>query len=328
MIEILNGGIGSTIQDIGRFGYYNLGISWSGPMDVFSFKIGNLLVGNEISEACIEVTVGLEIRALESCTIAITGGDLSPTVNGRKVEMWSTLEIEKNDIISFNSVISGCWAYLCVAGGIDVPLLFGSKSTHLLGRRGDQGFGGYEGRVLRRNDILKVGEKKISGTVARKRKLKQHLIPKYSPPWEVRVVMGPYDSMYTAESIERFLTYPWKVSRLVGRTGYRYEGPPLEFRPRPEYQLKAAGGDASNTVTDGIPLGAVQTPRGFPVVFLAGGATVGGYAKIATVITADLSKVGQSKPREITYFRQVTLDEAYQALEELNNLADEKNLTG
>jgi biotin-dependent carboxylase-like uncharacterized protein len=327
MIEILNGGVMSTVQDIGRFGYYNVGIPRSGPMDAFSFKIANLLVGNEISEACIEVTVGLKMRALEPLTIAITGGDLSPTVNDGKVEMWSTLEIEKGDTISFNSIKSGCWAYLSTAGGIDVPRLFGSKSTNLLGRRGDQGFGGYKGRVLKRNDTLKLGETRMSDIAARKRKLRQDFIPKYFPPWEVRVVMGPYDFMYTAESVERFLNYPWKVSRLTGRTGYRYEGPSLEFRPRPDYQLKAAGGDPSNTVIDGVPLGAVQTPGGLPIVFAAGGATIGGYAKIATVIMADLSRVAQSKPGEITYFRKVTLDEAYQALAEMNDLADEKNLT-
>ena len=327
MIEILNGGITSTVQDIGRFGYYNVGIPRSGPMDAFSFKIGNLLVRNEISEASIEVTVGLKMRTLAPLTMAITGADLSPTVNDRKVEMWSTLEIGKGDTISFNSIKSGSWAYLSVAGGIDVPPLFGSKSTNLLGRRGDQGFGGYEGRVLRRNDILKVGETGGSSGVASKRKLKQDLIPKYLPPWEVRVVMGPYDFMYTTESLERFLTYPWKVSRLIGRTGYRYEGPPLEFMPRPDYQLKAAGGDPSNTVIDGVPLGGIQTPSGLPIVFLTGGATIGGYAKIATVITADLSRVAQSKPGEITYFRKVTLDEAYQALAAMNDLVDEKNLT-
>ena len=326
MIEILNGGITSTVQDIGRFGYYHVGISRSGPMDVSSFKIGNLLLGNEPGEACIEGTAGLRIRALEPLKMAITGGDLSPTVNDCKVEMWSTLEIEKGDVIFLNAVKSGFWAYLCFAGGIDVPVLFGSKSTNLLGRRGDDGFGGYRGRVLRRNDVLKVGEIRTAGSAGRKRKLKQDLIPKYSPPWEVRVVMGPYDFMYTAESVERFLTHPWKVSRLVSRAGYRFEGQPLEFNPRPEYQLKAAGGHPSTAISDGMPLGGIQTPFGLPIVFLAGGPSLGGYVKIATVISADFHKVAQSKPGEITYFRRVTLDEAYKALEEMNDFISEKNL--
>jgi biotin-dependent carboxylase-like uncharacterized protein len=324
VIEIISGGVMSSVQDGGRFGYYLIGIPRSGPMDTFSFGMGNLLVRNAINEACIEVTVGFKMRALSAMTIAITGADLEATINRQEIQCWKTIEIDKNDILAFNSIRKGFWAYLCVAGGIDVPVLLESKSTYIVGRRGDLGFGGYKGRILRAKDIIKISKTREE-FVPRKR-VDPKFIPTFSQPWEIRVVIGPYDYMYSEESQRRFFGYEWKVSNLIGRIGYRYDGPALTFKSRPEYQLKASGGDLSTVVTDGVPIGGIQTPSGMPIVFTADSPTIGGYAKIGTVISADLDKVAQSKPGEITIFKKVELREAYSAFNEREKIINGSNL--
>lgn len=310
----------TTVQDLGRDQYFSIALVKSGAMDSFSLHAGNLLVGNGPGEAALEISFGFKLRALDQTKIAITGGDLSPKINNVDAPMWETVKLEKGDILSFGSIKSGFRAYLAVVGGIDVPVLFGSKSTYISGRRGDLGFGGFRGRPLRKGDILRIGEPRIPLHAIESRKVKASLIPRYESTWTLRVVLGPFEHFLTEEGLETFLSHPWKVSYRAGRTGYWYDGPLVEFKERADHQLKGAGTHPSNCISDGVPVGGVQAPFGVPVIFCPDQSTIGGHVKIATVISADLDKVGQSKPGDKTFFRQVSVVEAQEIFKESERL--------
>jgi biotin-dependent carboxylase-like uncharacterized protein len=258
--------------------------------------------------------------------IAITGGDLSPKINDADVPMWETIKIDKGDIISFGSIRSGFRAYLSVAGGIDVPVLFGSKSTYVSGRRGDLGFGGYEGRLLRKGDIVRAGKPRIPVDSFQPRRAQASAIPQFGDTWEIRVVLGPFEHFLTEKGLETFLTHPWKVSYRAGRTGYWYDGPVLEFKGRGDQQMKGAGTHPSNYVSDGVPVGGIQAPFGVPVIFWVDQSTIGGHLKIATVISPDLDRVGQSKPGDKTFFKEMTVSEAQDIFKGRQGLLKEENI--
>lgn len=322
MFEILDSGLMTTVQDLGRRRYLSIASVKSGAMDTFSLYIGNLLVGNEPGDAGLEICVGLKIKALCQMVIAITGGDLLPKINNEDVPMWKTIRIEKGDVLSFTSIKSGFRAYLALSGAIDVPVLYGSKSTYVSGRHGDLGFGGFGGRVLRKGDIVRIGTPGKLIDSIEFRSLKSSVIPKFGDTWEIRVVLGPFDYFLTEQGLETFLNYPWKVWYGSSRTGYRYNGPILGFKDREKQ--KETGGHPSNYISDGVPLGAVQAPFGLPGILCADAFTVGGHAKIATVIDPDMDKVGQSKPGDKTFFKQVMIEEAQEIYKKAQELLREE----
>ena len=207
-----------------------------------------------------------------------------------------------------------------------VPLMYqfcyGSKSTYVSGRHGDLGFGGFGGRVLRKGDIVRIGTPGKLIDSIEFRSLKSSVIPKFGDTWEIRVVLGPFDYFLTEQGLETFLNYPWKVWYGSSRTGYRYNGPILGFKDREKQ--KETGGHPSNYISDGVPLGAVQAPFGLPGILCADAFTVGGHAKIATVIDPDMDKVGQSKPGDKTFFKQVMIEEAQEIYKKAQELLREE----
>jgi antagonist of KipI len=318
MFEVISGGVMTTVQDLGRPGYYSVGIPVSGAMDRFSLKCGNILLKNELNEACLEVLLyGLKLRVLKDVMVAITGADMSPEVNGREVRMWETIKLRENDIIRFPRIPEhGCRAYLCVKGGIEVPRILGSKSTFINAQ-----FGGFEGRALRKGDIIPGGTQGTPSSYPEGRKLQPSFIPTYSNEAEVRVILGPQDIFFTDESLETFLTYPWRVSSKANREGIRYEEEAhLSFKPRSAQEIQIAGGHISNICPAGTPFGGIQVPLGTEVIVICcDGPTRGGYAKIATVIDADIDKLGQLKPGDVTRFKKVNIEEAYRLSENAHN---------
>lgn len=325
MFEAIDGGLMATVQDLGRTVYLSNAMIKSGAMDCYSLMIGNLLVGNEPGHAGVEVSIGLKVRALAPGIVSITGGDLSPRINGADAPMWETLRLRQGDILSFGTIRSGYRAYLCVRGGIEVPLLFGSRSTYVSGRTGDRGFGGYKGRPLRKGDLIEVGNPGRSASGEMKR-IKPSFIPKFENTLTVRVILGPFEHFLTEKGLETLLTYPWKVSYRAGRTGYWYEGPTVEFRERGDRQLKGAGTHPSNCISDGVPTGGLQAPFGVPVVFCADQSIIGGHVRVATVISPDMDKIGQSKPGDRTSFQPVTVAESGQILRERREFLKPENL--
>ncbi len=298
IFEVIQPGLLTTVQDMGRYGYQQYGVPVSGAMDDYALRIANLLVGNDEGEACLEITLlGLQLRVLEDTVVAITGAELSPLLNNSSLPMWEAVTVSPGDTISFPWSKKGCRSYLAVAGGIDVPKVMGSRSTYVKSH-----IGGFKGRPLQVGDRLKSGEAHPGALGIR---LPSQYIPEYQNQSELRVILGPQDDHFTEEGIHTFLHAEYAVSTEADRVGYRLQGPRIEHK---------IGADI---ISDGIPLGAVQVPRdGLPIVLLADRQTTGGYTKIAVVITVDIPKLAQAKPGDKVRFSQITEEGAHRSLRE------------
>ena len=301
-LEIVAPGLLTSVQDRGRSGYGRFGVAPSGALDSFSLRVGNLLVGNDENEACLEITLfGLKVRALTDVAIAITGADLQAYCNDKPLEIWSSHIIEKESILSFRGVKSGCRSYLAIGGGISLPDVMGSKSTNLSSK-----FGGLHGRTLKKGDILSSTSPHLYLSTEGRRFPQEWILP-CSKRWHLRVIFGPQDDEFTERGKNTFLGHPYHVSTHSDRTGIRLNGPIIERRPEVDESI----------ISEGVIFGAIQVPGdGQPIIILAEIVT-GGYRKIATVITADLPLLGQVKPGDTMTFKQVSLGDAYKALCEM-----------
>ena len=323
MLEVIDGGLRTTVQDMGRRGGQALGIPPSGAQDGFALRIANLLVGNppggpllirdDPGTAGLEMTLGrLKLRALEDHVLALTGADTGATVDGESVPCWTSFVLREGQTLACGLARSGARAYLAIHGGIDVPFYRGSRATHVSG-----GFGGLEGRPLAPGDRLPVGAATAAVADLAGRRLRPDLIPCYAPPMQVRTVAGPEEHHFTADSVETFYTTAWKLNPKADRTGMRFIGPELSFKPgRPHYLIEDAGKDPSNIVIDpGAPVGTVQVPSGVePIVLCVDSPSIGGYARIAVVISTDMARVGQVRPFEETRFVRISHENAVAAL--------------
>ena len=333
VFEVLDGGPQSTIQDVGRPGYLATGMPPSGAADRFALGVGNLLVGNDPGErylvgrrprsAGLEVLLsGLKLRALAETVIAITGADLTAMLDDSPLPMWRTVRVRPGNTVAFRRPRAGARAYVAMAGGIDVPVFAGSRATNV------RAFvGGIDGRAIKKGDVITtLAPRRALGHLEGWR-LRDSLVPRFDGRWRVRVVLGPQDDLFLEESLGTFLTYDWRLSPTSDRMGCRFVGPKLEFKPRPTYLVEQAGADPSNIVDDTIPVGGIQVPSGLePIVLHVDGPSLGGYAKIATVISADLGQVGQMRPGEIANFEAVSTNEAVEALRKLEDSISEASL--
>ncbi|MCI0439749.1 MAG: biotin-dependent carboxyltransferase family protein [Chloroflexi bacterium] len=301
-LEIVEPGMLTTVQDIGRYGYQRFGVPVSGAMDTFALRAANLLVGNEDGAACLEITVlGPRVRFLADTWIALAGGDLTPTLDGEPVPMWKSVEVSSGSVLSSKGVRDGMRAYLAVAGGIDVPLVMESRSTYLKGA-----IGGLAGRALRARDVLSALEPR--GPFV-ERSLSDP--PAYGHEHELRVVLGPQDDAFTQRGMDTFLGSKYTISMQSDRMGYRFDGPAIEHVKGPDI------------VSDGTPLGAAQVPGdGKPIVLLADRGTTGGYTKIATVISADISELAQAMPGDTVTFKAIEIEAAHDILRQQEERLD------
>jgi antagonist of KipI len=299
--EVLEPGILTTVQDLGRRGFSRIGVPLSGALDSFSLRVANLLVGNEEGEAGLEAAVmGLTLKALRKVVVAVTGGDLSPTLNGAPMEMWQAHALSGGDLLAFRMVRKGCRAYVAVAGGIAVPEVMGSRSTFLSGR-----FGGLEGRGLRKGDLLCAGEAPDRPVPADLR-FRADWIPAFDKEASVRVIPGPQEGHFTEAGFRTFTATAWQVTAKSDRIGIRLEGPKIERRPDVEESI----------ISESLIPGSIQVPGdGKPLIILSELVT-GGYTKIATVISPDLPKVAQLKPGDRIRFEGVSMEAARQTLRE------------
>ena len=325
MLEVLDGGLRTTVQDTGRRGGQALGIPPSGAQDGFALRIANLLAGNpaggplvvreDPGAAGLEITLGrLKLRALADHAVALAGADTGATVDGEAVPCWSSFVLRRGRTLACGMAKSGARAYLAVHGGIDVPLYRGSRATHVGG-----GFGGLEGRALKQGDRLPVGRASAGVADLAGRRLRPDLVPRYAPPHRVRAVAGPEEHRFTADSVAAFYATAWKLNPKADRTGMRFIGPALSFRPgRPRYLIEDAGEDPSNIVIDpGAPVGTVQVPSGVePIVLGVDSPSIGGYARIAVVISGDMGRVGQARPFEEVRFVRISHEDAVAILAE------------
>lgn len=292
-IKIMSGGFMTTIQDMGRFGYQETGMSVSGVMDTRSTALANILVGNEESEAVLEITMmGPMIEFTESIIVALTGGDLGAKLDGSPMPRYQAVTVKAGQTLSFGAMAGGTRAYLAFAGGLDVPIVMGSKSTNL-----KSAIGGLDGRKLGAGDEIEFTDPKTWIPNLNQRQLEP---PSYQEKeYTLRVLMGPQDDCFTEAGIQTFLQNPYTITNEYDRMGCRLEGALIEHKN---------GGDI---ITDGISFGAVQVPsHGNPIVMMADHQTTGGYTKIANVISVDLPVLAQCMPGYRIRFEAVDIETA------------------
>jgi biotin-dependent carboxylase-like uncharacterized protein len=315
-IRIINPGLSTTVQDLGRPGYYNIGIPLSGGMDRFALRVANMLVGNDENAAVLEaVFMGPEIEFTSDAIVAVTGAELPPKVDGRVESTWTSFPVKKGQVLSFDYLKRGARAYIAMAGGIDVPVVLGSRSTYPLGA-----LGGHEGRKLQSGDelgVLKPGRPAKSGASVPEtlRRLPTENV-------ELRTLPGLYWHRITEQSGRNFFEDSWKVAPEADRIGYRFRGGrPLEFVPRK--QPFGAGSDPSNIVDACYPYGSIQVPGGTePIVLHRDAVSGGGYMMVGTVISADMDLIGQLQPHTPTKFVKVDLPTALKARNDRRSLLD------
>ncbi|WP_349409773.1 biotin-dependent carboxyltransferase family protein [Pseudalkalibacillus sp. SCS-8] len=307
-MRIIKSGLQTTIQDAGRYGYQRFGVIVSGVMDQMAYRIGNILVGNQGNEASIEMTMkGPEIEFEEDALITITGGNLSPTIDGNLIKLWRPIYVRAGTVLKFGGCTSGCRAYLAVGGGIDVPEVMDSRSTYMRA-----GIGGHEGRALKDDDCLKLckpGER--SNEILKL--LKDPDQPYVESDWSsasewsteesdeniIRFIPGREWSLFTQESQEAFTGEEFQLTPQSDRMGFRFKGAQLQLSEK------------IDMISEAVAFGTVQVPsEGNPIILLADRQTAGGYPKIAQIATADFSKVVQLKPGEKVRFKKITHKEA------------------
>ena len=295
-IEVIDGGLLTTVQDAGRRGHRRLGVPWCGALDAEAMAAANLAVGNARAAAGLECTAaGPTLRFLATTRFALTGADLGAVLERADLGTWTVplgrvVVARAGNVLMLRERRAGLRAYVAFAGGIDVPAVLGSRATDLLAR-----FGGYLGRALRAGDMLALGPPATAPTDMPPPVAK----PTGAGPLTVRVVPGPQDDAFTPEACAALENETWQVGPLSDRTACRLQGAVLEHKGPGEI------------LTDGMVPGCVQAPPdGRPIVMLADGPTTGGYPKIATVITADLPRLAQLVPGDRLRFAAVSVEGA------------------
>src|SRR5271163_2046474 len=315
-IEVVKPGLSTTVQDLGRPGYYHLGIPASGAMDALALRAANRLVGNAEDAAGLEAAfMGPELQFTADAIVAVTGAELPPKVDGEPRETWTSFLVKTAQTLSFGHLKSGARAYIAISGGVDVPIVLGSRSTYTLGA-----LGGLEGRKLAAGDVLPVG---AGALVAEGRTVPAALRRAPGPAAELRMMPGLYWHRITEGAHAHFFEDTWKVAPEADRIGYRFRGGrPLEFVPRgPPF---GAGSDPSNIVDACYPYGSVQVPSGTePIVLHRDAVSGGGYFMIGTVISADMDLIGQLQPHAPAAFTPVTMEQALAARHDREKLLNE-----
>jgi biotin-dependent carboxylase-like uncharacterized protein len=307
-IQVQSPGLLTTVQDLGREGFGPLGVSPSGAADAVSLRLGNRLVGNPEDAAGLEMTLlGGTFTFPGTAVIALTGSDFAATLDGAPVELWTSTQAKAGQTLRVGSTRSGARCYLCVQGGIAVKPFLGSASTHLL-----SGLGGYQGRALRKGDVLQIGS---SAASFQQNTIAPRALERLSPRKLLRVTPGPQNDYFSKASRQRFYAGTYRVAEDSNRMGLRLEGQPI------------AQDSSGEMITEGVSLGAVQiTAGGLPIILFVEQQTTGGYAKIANVISADLHSLGQLRPRDEIHFEQVDWDTARALLLEQERLLTSPDL--
>lgn len=294
-IGVIKPGLLTTVQDRGRYGYAHLGISPAGAADALSFRIANLLVGNDEGAPALEMTLmGPTLEFQSPATIAICGASCDCKSGGHSIPLNAAADLSAGSVLQCGNTTDGARAYLAVQGGFRVPLIMDSCSTDLRGR-----FGGFEGRRIQSGDILQIrADKKGETGCLHVDRLNE--LPSTGP---IRVTRGAQHDWFSTETYRQFMAAQYTVSEQSDRAGLRLKGEPVIRR------------ESKQLLTDGIPLGAIQVPQdGQPILLFVDQQTTGGYPKIANVISADMHRIGQLRPRDSVRFAEVSIVEAIAAL--------------
>ena len=308
-IEVLEGGTQTTIQDYpGRIGYWNVGVPPSGPMDHLSFRIANRLVGNPEGATALEfATMGARLKFHLPAVIALAGCDMNAKLDGKPVPQWTAFDVQPGSVLSLGAASKeGTRAYLAIRGGFDAQPYLGSRSTFVLG-----GFGGVTGRALRAGDVLHIGQPDITpGPVA---VLPLDQVPHFTHDWTIGVTVGPHTApdFFTDDDLAMIFSTPWKVHYQSDRTGVRLIGPKPTWARRDGGE---AGLHPSNIHDNAYAIGTIDFTGDMPILLGPDGPSLGGFVCPATIVQAELWKLGQLKPGDRVQFFPLALDTA-QAME-------------
>ena len=296
-ITVLNPGLLTTVQDQGRIGYQQFGVSVSGVMDPRAATVANMLVGNDDKEAVLECTMmGPQLQFDKANCIAITGGDLMPTIDGKPVPNYTAIKVEAGQVLKFTMPKTGCRAFIAFAGGLDIPEVMGSRSTYMKAK-----IGGLEGRKLQKGDVIGFRAPTSELKNMNFRSMASEFVPRKE--YTIRVVLGPQDDYFTDAGIQTFLSEVYTVTPEFDRMGCRLEGTAIQHK------------DGGDIISDGIAFGAIQVPSaGKPIIMLGDRQTTGGYTKIANVISADFRILAQLKTGDKVRFEKVSVKAAQDAL--------------
>ncbi len=301
---VTRAGFLTPVQDLGRTGYREFGVSTSGALDTFALRVANLLVGNDEGAAGLEITLGgLQLRFDDERIVAWCGGEFDAHLGSTALPAGHTALLPAGDALKFGRPRIGCRCWLAVYGGIDVPLVLGSRSTDLRAQ-----FGGFEGRTLRDGDVLSLSVSCRSETAAATERISSWTAPHdwVSPAKRdpiLRFVRGVDWSRFNASTLQRFTSETFTVSVDSDRMGVRLDGPELKRQ------------DKVDLISEAVAPGTIQVPpSGQPILLLGDCQTIGGYPKIAHVITVDLGVAAQLHAGDHVRFSEVSLADAHRLL--------------
>ena len=315
MISVIEAGLETSIQDWpGRVGFYNKGFPPSGPLDSWSFRLANILVGNEEGFAALECQfMGPTLKFDRDIVVAITGADMQAKVNGQTCPLWESFTVYAGQSIEMSYAISGARSYIAFCGGIAAEPTLGSRSTFAAA-----GVGGLTGNALKIGDILPVepghGEAGRRIPLAARPHIEQQLT------WEVEAVAGPNDDWIDQQGHDRFLSSEWRVSAKSNRMGMRLEGPDWTFTNKAYDKLPENGSEPANIIDHGYPIGAVNLAGQTPIILLNDGPSMGGFINPYTVPQCALWKLGQARPGETFRFKSISVEEAQLRARQINTL--------
>ena len=305
MFKVIKKGLETSVQDYpGRMGYLNQGFPPSGPMDSWSFRLSNLLVGNSENSAALECqfmgpTLGFE----KDCIISICGADMQPKLDGSPIPLWQSIKIKQGQVLELSYCLAGARTYISVDGGIDTEPWLGSKSTFH-----KAGVGGVEGRAIQEGQLIKVGDGNGQEGKQVKNNCKPHI--QSDGNWEIEVVRGPNDDWLDEKGYKTFQNANWKMQARSDRTGLRLDGPTLTFNEKATNKSPEHGYEPSNIIDQGYPIGGINLAGQTPIILVNDGPSMGGFIVPYTVPSAAFWKLGQAKPGDILKFKEVTVEQA------------------
>ena len=321
MLDVLKPGLQTTVQDWpGRKGHYGRGFPPCGPIDPWSFRLANLLVGNDAGAAALECQyIGPTLRFRRRAAIAVCGADMQAALDERPLERWRSYAVSEDQVLSLSSAKAGARAYLAVSGGIDVPAFLGSRATFLVG-----GVGGLDGAELKEGSVLPVGEGEGTADLIAPEGIRPIISTDKS--WSIDVVAGPHDDWIDDAGHERFLASDWQLTAKCNRIGFRLAGPTWTYSRVAHEKDPESGSDPSNIADYGYPIGGVNVCGDTSIILMNDATTWGGFIIPYTVPTSEFPKLGQSRPNERYSFRAITVAQAQHNARAIDSLCQRENL--
>jgi len=321
MVKVIKKGLETSVQDYpGRIGTLNLGFPSSGPMDSWSFRLANVLVENQPGTAALECQfIGPTLKFESNRTIAITGANMSPKLDGIPVPLWESIEVKKDQTLELSFATIGARSYIAFSGGINTDPWLGSRSTFH-----KAGVGGIEGKAIQDGQIIPLNKPKAVG----KREIKKTSIPTMSTnkKWSVEVVKGPNDDWVDEKGHKMFLNSDWKLQSKSDRTGYRLEGPKWSFTEKATNKGLEHGTFPSNIIDQGYPMGAINLAGQTPIILVNDGPSMGGFIVPYTVPSASFWKLGQAKPGDSFNFIEISVEKAQELRAKQSVICSEASL--